>query len=122
MFEDYAHHPTEITATIRAARMAQGGRIICVFQPHTYSRTAELFDEFAASLSLADKTYLLPIYSARETDTLGMSSELLASKISGAYAAGGFEELADILKDELKEGDTLLITGAGDVIALTNLL
>lgn len=122
VFEDYAHHPTEITATIRAARMAQGGRIICVFQPHTYSRTAELFDEFAASLSLADKTYLLPIYSARETDTLGMSSELLASKISGAYAAGGFEELADILKDELKEGDTLLITGAGDVIALTDKL
>ncbi|MBQ1933547.1 MAG: UDP-N-acetylmuramate--L-alanine ligase [Clostridia bacterium] len=122
VFEDYAHHPTEITATIRAARMAQGGRVICVFQPHTYSRTAELFEEFAESLSGADKTYLLPIYSARETDTLGMSSELLASKIDGAYAAESFEELAEVLKKELKEGDTLLITGAGDVIALTNLL
>ncbi|MBQ2733111.1 MAG: UDP-N-acetylmuramate--L-alanine ligase [Clostridia bacterium] len=122
VFEDYAHHPTEISATVRAARMAEGGRVICVFQPHTYSRTAELFDEFAESLSLADKTYLLPIYSARETDTLGMSSELLASKIDGAYAAKSFEELACILKKELKEGDTLLITGAGDVIALTALL
>ncbi len=122
VFEDYAHHPTEINATIRAARMAEGGRVICVFQPHTYSRTAELFDEFAESLSLADKTYLLPIYSARETDTLGMSSELLASKIPGAYAADSFEELAEILKRELKAGDTLLITGAGDVINLTGLL
>ena len=122
VYEDYAHHPTEISATIRAARMQSGGRIICVFQPHTYSRTAELFDGFVSSLSEADKVYLLPIYSARETDTLGMSSELLAEKIEGAYAARGFEELADILKAELKAGDTLLVTGAGDVIKLTALL
>jgi UDP-N-acetylmuramate--alanine ligase len=122
IFEDYAHHPTEITATIRAAKTAQGGRVICVFQPHTYSRTAELLEDFAASLSAADKVYLLPIYSARETDTLGMSSELLASKISGAYAAKSFEELAEILRGELTAGDTLLVTGAGDVIKLTPLL
>ena len=122
VYEDYAHHPTEISATIRAARMQSGGRIICVFQPHTYSRTAELFDGFVSSLSEADKVYLLPIYSARETDTLGMSSELLAEKIEGACAVDGFEELAEILKGELKAGDTLLITGAGDVIKLTALL
>ncbi len=122
IFEDYAHHPTEITATIRAAKTAQGGRVVCVFQPHTYSRTAELLEDFAASLAAADKVYLLPIYSARETDTLGMSSELLASKIPGAYAAKGFEELAEILRGELREGDTLLVTGAGDVIKLTALL
>ncbi|MBE6640028.1 MAG: UDP-N-acetylmuramate--L-alanine ligase [Ruminococcaceae bacterium] len=122
IFEDYAHHPTEIRATIRAARMAQGGRVICVFQPHTYSRTAELLEDFATALGEADKTYLLPIYSARETDTLGVSSELLASKIDGAVAAESFEALAKILNAELKEGDTLLITGAGDVIALTDLI
>jgi len=96
--------------------------VVCVFQPHTYSRTAELLEDFAASLAAADKVYLLPIYSARETDTLGMSSELLASKIPGAYAAKSFEELAEILRGELREGDTLLVTGAGDVIKLTALL
>lgn len=123
VFEDYAHHPTELRATIRAARSTfPGSRVLCVFQPHTYSRTAELLPDFASALSGADSVFLLPIYSARETDTLGMSSELLASRIPGAVAFPSFEVARDALRDCLKPGDVLLITGAGDVNRLTDLL
>lgn len=123
IFEDYAHHPTELRATIRAAREAfPDSRVLCVFQPHTYSRTAELLSDFASALSGADAVFLLPIYSARETDTLGMSSELLASLIPGAVAYPSFEEARNGIRTFLRSGDVLLITGAGDVNRLTEML
>ncbi len=122
VIEDYAHHPTEITATLRAVKEAGYRRVICAFQPHTYSRTAELFSDFAAALAGADETCLLPIYAARETDTLGVSSEKLAEAIPGARAYPSFEALASHLSAVLTAGDALLVMGAGDVIRLTDLL
>ena len=117
VYDDYAHHPTEIRATLEGAKLTvgEGGRLFCVFQSHTYSRTAALLDEFAKALSVADRAIICDIYAARETDTLGITPELFASKIEGATACHGFSEPAEILKRELREGDVAIIMGAGDV-------
>ena len=117
VYDDYAHHPTEIRSTLEGAKqtVGKGGRLFCVFQSHTYSRTAALLDEFAEALSVADRAIICDIYAARETDTLGITPELFASKIEGATACHGFSEPAEILKRELREGDVAIIMGAGDV-------
>lgn len=83
IFLDYAHHPTEIKVTLEAAKTA-GGKIICIYQPHTYSRTAALFDGFASALSIADEVILADIYAARETNDSGISSERLADAVNEA--------------------------------------
>ncbi len=115
-YEDYAHHPTEIEATISSARTICKNEIWCVFQSHTYSRTAELYDGFVSALSLSDRVIVLDIYSARETDTLGVSGEKLARDIgSKAIYADSFESAAKYLTANTKEGDLSLIMGAGDV-------
>ncbi len=115
IFDDYAHHPTEIAATLETARELVGsaGRVLCVFQPHTYSRTAELFDGFVEALAKADKLFLAPIYAAREKNTYGVTSEDLAERIPGAQYVENFEEIARALEEELREGDILLTMGAG---------
>ena len=82
IIDDYAHHPTEIEATLHAAANYPHKKIWCVFQPHTYTRTKALLPEFAKALSLADHVVLADIYAARETDTLGISSEDLREKIA----------------------------------------
>lgn len=118
LFDDYAHHPAEITASLRAARQItpKTGRVFAVFQPHTYTRTKAFFDAFCKALSVADRVIVAEIYPARETDTLGMSAKRLADGI-GAHAAfvGDFCEIAKTLSRELAPGDTLLVMGAGDV-------
>ena len=81
IIDDYAHHPSEIRATLTAARNYPHRKIWCVFQPHTYTRTKAFMDEFAQALSLADEVILADIYAAREMDTLGVSSRDLAEKI-----------------------------------------
>ncbi len=117
--DDYAHHPTEIKATLAAARARYGSRrLVALFQPHTYSRTKALLDEFAGSFKEADLVALLEIFPSRETDTLGVSSQdvldrikepsKLAQPLSGAEAAAR-------LTDILRPGDVLLTLGAGDV-------
>ena len=117
IYDDYAHHPTEIRATLEGAKgmLGEGGRLWCVFQSHTYSRTAALLSEFAESLSLADKVLICDIYAAREENIYGVTPEKLAELIDGARAVHGFDEPAEILKRELKDGDVAIIMGAGDV-------
>ena len=117
VYDDYAHHPTEIRATLEGAKKMteDGGRLWCVFQSHTYSRTAALLDGCAESLAIADKVLVCDIYAAREENVYGISPEILASKIDGARAVHGFEEPAVLLKEELREGDVAIIMGAGDV-------
>ena len=117
IYDDYAHHPTEIRATLEGAKrmVEEGGRLWCVFQSHTYSRTAALIDGFAESLSLADEVLICDIYAAREENIYGVTPEKLAELIEGARAAHGFDEPAEILKRELKDGDVAIIMGAGDV-------
>ena len=119
LIDDYAHHPTEIRATMKAALSIERKTLWVVFQPHTYTRTKAFFDDFADALSLADKVVLADIYAARETDTLGMSSKLLAEAIAkrgtDSYYFPSFEEIEKFLLKNCQEGDVLITMGAGDV-------
>ncbi|MBP1584586.1 MAG: UDP-N-acetylmuramate--L-alanine ligase [Lachnospiraceae bacterium] len=119
LIDDYAHHPTEIRATMKAALSIEKKTLWVVFQPHTYTRTKAFFDDFADALSLADKVVLADIYAARETDTLGMSSKLLAQAIAKrgteSYYFPSFEEIEKFLLKNCQEGDVLITMGAGDV-------
>lgn len=113
--DDYAHHPDEIKATLTAAKLVTKGRIICVFQPHTYSRTKALLDEFAKTLSIADKVVLADIYAARETNTYGVCSMGLCEKIEGSEYFDTFEKIADFVQDFSNKDDLVLTMGAGDI-------
>lgn len=115
VYDDYAHHPDELRALLTMAGTLGYQRIICAFQPHTYTRTAALFDRFVEVLKLADTAVLAPIYAARETDDLGMSSEKLAEKIPGAVSCGSLEEVTAQLADMARPGDLILTVGAGDI-------
>lgn len=117
VFDDYAHHPTEIAATLKTARdMAVGGRVFAIFQSHTYSRTAAFFDEICTALAGADRVIVADIYPARETDTLGMSAAGLAAG-TGEHAAyvGGLSDITATLARELAPGDLVVVMGAGDI-------
>lgn len=120
IIDDYAHHPTEIAATLNTAANYPHKELWCIFQPHTYTRTKSLFDEFAQALSAADHLILADIYAARETDTLGVSSEQLAQAISelGADAIylPSFEAIEAHIKSHCSAGDLLITMGAGDVV------
>ena len=120
IIDDYAHHPTEIRATLHAARNYPHKKIWCVFQPHTYTRTKALMPEFAAALSLADHVVLADIYAARETDTLGISSEDLQKDIAALGTPceyfPTFDEIENFLLENCTQGDLLITMGAGDVV------
>ncbi len=120
--DDYAHHPDEIRAALTAAKKCGKKRVICVFQPHTYTRTKALFFEFVKSLSLADKVVLAEIYAAREKDTLGVSSAQLQKALvdSGreAYYFSSFDEIENYLLETSEEGDLVITMGAGDVVKI----
>jgi UDP-N-acetylmuramate--alanine ligase len=116
IYDDYGHHPTEVKTTLEGVKkMLDGGRLFCVFQSHTYSRTRALFDDFVDALSVADRVIVADIYAAREIDTLGVTPELLAKKIAGGSACHGFEAIARLLQSELKKGDIAVVMGAGDI-------
>lgn len=119
VIDDYAHHPTEIAATLKTAQNYPHNRIWCVFQPHTYSRTKALLPEFAQALSLADKVVLADIYPARETDNLGISSQdlaaLIAKKGADVHYFPTFDEIEEFLLKNCIHGDVLITMGAGDV-------
>ncbi|MBQ6042899.1 MAG: UDP-N-acetylmuramate--L-alanine ligase [Clostridia bacterium] len=114
VISDYAHHPDEIAACLRTARKMAKGRVITVFQPHTYSRLKELFDKFAGSLSMSDIVAVTDVYSAREADTLGVSGELLARECGGFYA-DSFAAAARFLTETARKKDLVIIMGAGDI-------
>ncbi len=120
IIDDYAHHPTEIKATLTSARNYPHKDIWCVFQPHTYTRTKAFFHEFAEALALADHVILADIYAARETDTLGMSSESLAEELKklgcDAYYLSSFEKIENFVLEKCIHGDVLITMGAGDVV------
>ena len=126
IIDDYAHHPTEIQATLTSARNYPHREIWCIFQPHTYTRTKAFFHEFAETLSLADHVILADIYAARETDTLGMSSEALAEELkklgADAYYLSSFEAIEKFALEKCIHGDVLITMGAGDVVNIGNSL
>ena len=115
IYDDYAHHPTEIDAAVNALRPRCKGKLWGVLQPHTYSRTKELYIEFSRALARFDRVILLDIYAARETDTLGVSSKQLAQSVGEhAIYAPSFRAAAEILTEELGAKDIAVIMGAGD--------
>ena len=122
IIDDYAHHPTEITATLHAAQNYPHKTIWCVFQPHTYSRTKAFLPEFAEALSIADKIVLADIFAAREKDTLGISSETLRKEIENrgheCYYFPTFAEIENFLIENCTKGDLLITMGAGDVVKI----
>lgn len=127
IIDDYAHHPTEIEATLRAAQAIPHEKIVCVFQPHTYSRTKSLLDGFARALSLADLVILADIYAARETDTLGVSSVTLRDEIlrlgGSCLYFPAFEEIEKYILANCRKGDLVITMGAGNIDQIgTNLL
>ncbi len=126
VIDDYAHHPTEIAATLATAAQMTKGRILCVFQPHTYTRTRELFEDFANVLQRADETILLDIYAAREPDLGLVHSRDLEARIreNGGHAAyaASFTEASDMVRKMANPGDLVITMGAGDVHRVADLL
>lgn len=120
VIDDYAHHPTEIRAALNAAKKYPHKRIICVFQPHTYSRTKTFLDDFGDALSSADIVVLADIFAARETDTLGISSKDLMQKLkersTECYYFPSFEKIVKFLLEKTVHGDLLITMGAGNVV------
>jgi UDP-N-acetylmuramate--alanine ligase len=117
-YDDYAHHPTELWATLTAAEEFPHKRIIAVFQPHTYTRTKALLSDFADALKLADIAVLTDIYAAREDDVYGVSSRDLAALVPGAEYCATLTETAERLRELAKPGDIVLSIGAGDIAKL----
>lgn len=122
VYIDYAHHPKEIMATLHAARAMTKGRLICFFEPHTYSRTASLFEEFAASFDDADLVYFLDIYAARENNISGVSSEALARATKNGRYVSSYDEAVRLIAGNAKETDTVMILGAGTVDRIASML
>ena len=118
VYDDYAHHPSELQATMDAVQRLGYKRNIVVFQPHTYTRTAALFDDFVQQLKRPDITYLAEIYAAREINTIGISSKDICREINGAKYFATFEEIVEDLKKFAQPGDIILTIGAGDVFKI----
>lgn len=123
VYDDYGHHPTEVAATLQGIGQMGFDRVFCVFQPHTFSRTAQLADQFAGAFATADRVILVDIYAAREKDSRGISSAKLAAKI-GARACyiPEYEKIAELLTGEVTEHDAVVVMGAGDVYRLFDCL
>ena len=118
--DDYAHHPTEIEATLQAARASYPQRrIVAAFQPHLFSRTRDFAEAFGQALAKADCVFLAEIYAAREKPISGVTSDLLAASTARAGRAcvwqGSRSELASALADFVREGDVVITIGAGDI-------
>lgn len=116
VYDDYAHHPDELSATVSAVRSAMPGRrIVLAFQPHTYTRTKALFDDFVRELKKPDVVILSEIYAARERNAIGISSLDLAKQIPGAIYCETLPEVTDQLREIVREGDVVITMGAGDI-------
>ena len=115
VYDDYAHHPGELKALLDMASTLGYQRVICAFQPHTYTRTKALLDEFSQVLCQADIAFLAEIFAAREKNDVGVSSEDLAKNIPGAKVAPSFAELTNWLYNLAQPGDLILTVGAGNI-------
>jgi UDP-N-acetylmuramate--alanine ligase len=120
VIDDYAHHPSEVKATLEGASRFYNGRIVCLFQPHTFSRTRDQYKEFAKSFGGADVLIVMDIYAAREKPIEGIKGEMIADSArdfghKNVHFAGGSEQALEKVKEILRPGDTLITMGAGDV-------
>ena len=115
IYDDYAHHPNELHALLQAVRLMKYKRILCAFQPHTYSRTKALFQDFVDELRTVDQAVLTDIYAAREQNTVGVSSQDLANEIPGSVYCPGLRDVTAYLRRTAQPGDIILTVGAGDI-------
>jgi UDP-N-acetylmuramate--alanine ligase len=115
VYDDYAHHPDELHALLTTARGMGYKRLVVAFQPHTYTRTAKLFDRFVEELKLADVAVLAEIYAAREQNTLGISSADLCRNIPGSVYCSTLDKVTARLRELAQPGDLILTVGAGDI-------
>ena len=115
VYDDYAHHPDELRATIDAIRSMNYDRVVIAFQPHTYSRTKALFEDFVRELSRADHLILAEIYAARERNTVGISSKDLQARIPGSVYCKTLPQVTSYLRSIAQPGDVILTIGAGDI-------
>ena len=123
VYDDYGHHPAEIKATLAAAKSMGYNRVLCAYQPHTYSRTAGLWQEFSEAFALADRVFLADIYAAREQNIYGVSSAALAERIGErASYCESFTALARAIQREVQAGDLVIVMGAGDIFKVFELL
>ncbi len=116
LYDDYAHHPDELSALVGAVRtMPECQRLVVAFQPHTYTRTKALFEDFVRELKKPDVVVLAEIYAARERNTVGISSRDLAARVPGAVYCETLPQVSGVLKSIAKPGDVILTVGAGDI-------
>ena len=115
IYDDYAHHPGELAATLDAVRTMDYKRLVLAFQPHTYTRTKALFSDFVRELKRADQVVLAEIYAARERNTVGISSLDLAEQVPGAVYCETLPEVTEYLSSHVGAGDIVLTVGAGDI-------
>ena len=115
VYDDYAHHPDELHALLTTAKELPHKRLVVAFQPHTYSRTAKLFDRFVEELKIPDVAILAEIYAAREQNTLGISSSDLCRNIPGAIYCSTLDKVTEELRKIAQPGDLILTVGAGDI-------
>ena len=115
VYDDFGHHPSEVKTTLEGAKRMGYARLRCVYQPHTYSRTVGLFEEFCHAFDAADEVIFADIYAAREQNTFGVSSSQLAERIPHASYQPDWDALLAYLLKTSREGDLLLIMGAGDI-------
>ncbi|MHA1545559.1 MAG: UDP-N-acetylmuramate--L-alanine ligase [Alphaproteobacteria bacterium] len=125
IYDDYAHHPVEIEATLAAARQATHGRVLAVVQPHRYTRLRDLFDEFCTAFNHADYVLVAPVYEAGETPIEGFDRDTLIEGLRGhghrhAQAIGGAEDLAAVLSDLVRSEDLIICLGAGSITHWAN--
>lgn len=120
--DDFAHHPTEITATLTAAKEMGFSRVWAVFQPHTYSRTYMLLNDFAKALKIADKVVLSEILAVREVNTYNIYAKDLAEKVPGSVWFKTFQEISDYMVKNAKSGDLILTLGGGDIYKCANMI
>ncbi len=120
--DDYAHHPTEIEATLNAAKNLNFKRVIAVFQPFTFSRTALLKDDFIKALSVADKVILTPIMGSREVNTYGITSQDIAAGLNDCTCVDDFESAVDQIVSVAGEGDIVITMGGGDIYKVAHMV
>ena len=120
--DDYAHHPTEIRATISSAKSGGFSKTTVIFQPHTYTRTKFLLEDFANELSNADEVILTDIYSAREINTVGISILDLKAKINNSVYISDFNEIAEYIKRNAKKDELYILMGAGNINSVSDLI
>ena len=120
--DDFAHHPTELTVTLNAAMQMGFNKVWAVFQPHTFSRTAMLLDDFAEALKIPDVAIVSEILPVRETNTYNIYATDLTAKIPGSVYRKTFEEITDYVCEHAKEGDLILTMGGGNVYMCANMI